>query len=92
MPLGEAAINAEFSQMESVENSLDFLKAVYKDPRRKLADRIAAAKAALPFEHGKVGEKGVKQSREDEASDISDNDDDFGTAESQLKSRDQRVS
>ena len=92
MPLGEAAINAEFVQMESVENSLDFLKSVYKDPRRKLADRIAAAKAALPFEHGKVGEKGVKQSREDEASDISENDDDFGTAESQLKSLDQRVS
>ena len=92
MPLGEAAINAEFSQMESVENSLDFLKAVYKDPRRKLADRISAAKAALPFEHGKVGEKGIKQSRDDEAADVADHDDDFGTAESQLKSREQRVS
>ena len=92
MPLGEAAINAELEEMESVENSLDFLKSVYKDPRRKLADRITAAKAALPFEHGKVGEKGIKQSRDDEAADVADHDDDFGTAESQLKSREQRVS
>lgn len=93
MPLGEAAIKAEFKEMESVTNSLEFLRSIYKNPRLERKVRIEAAKAALPYEFGKVGEKGIKQGREDDANDISDNDDDFATAGNQRHARGQhRVS
>lgn len=91
MPLGEAAIKAEFAEMESVNNSLDFLRSVYKNPRLERKVRIEAAKAALPYEFGKVGEMGIKQSRENEATNVSNSDDDFATASSQRAAR-QRVS
>lgn len=90
-PLGEAAIQAEFKDMEDVNNSLDFLQWVYKNPRVDRKTRIEAAKAALPYEFGKVGETGVKRGREDAAGDVSENDDDFATAGNQRKSRSKQV-
>lgn len=92
MPLGEAAIAAEIQEMENVTNSLEFLRSVYKNPRMERKVRIEAAKAALPYEFGKVGEKGIKQGREDDANDISNGDDDFATAGSQRAARGHRVS
>ena len=92
MPLGEAAIQADAKEMESVTNSLEFLRSIYKNPRLERKTRIEAAKAALPYEFGKVGEKGVKQGREDHASEVSENDDDFSTAGNQRAARQQRVS
>lgn len=92
MPLGEAAIHAELKEMESVEDALGFLRSVYKNPRIERKVRIEAAKAALPYESGKVGEKGIKQGREEAAGDVSENDDDFATARSQREARGQRMS
>jgi len=93
MPLGEAAIKAEEKEMEQVDNSLEFLRSVYKNPRLERKVRIEAAKAALPYEFGKVGEMGIKQSRENEADNVSNNDDDFATAGNQRAARgQQRVS
>lgn len=93
MPLGEAAIQADFKEMESVSNSLEFLRSVYKNARLERKVRIEAAKAALPYEFGKVGEMGVKQGRENAAGDVSENDDDFATAGNQRAARSQhRVS
>lgn len=90
MPLGESAIRAEEKDMESVNSSLEYLQYVYKNPRMPQKVRIEAAKAALPFEHGKIGDKGVKAGREDEADDVANNDDDFATAGNQRKARDQQ--
>lgn len=93
MPLGEAAISAELKDMDNVTNSLEFLQYIYKNPRIDRKTRIEAAKAALPYEHGKVAEKGVKQGRDDAAGDVSENDNDFATAGNQRAARgQQRVS
>lgn len=93
MPLGEAAIQADIKEMESVTNSLEFLRSIYKNSRLEQKVRIEAAKAALPYEFGKVGEMGVKQGRENAAGDVSENDNDFATAGNQRAARgQQRVS
>lgn len=89
-PLGEAAIQAEFRAMENVSNSLEFLKTIYKNPRIDRKIRIEAAKAALPYEFGRVGEKGIKEGRQDEANDAAKKSK-FATADEQRKQQ-QRVS
>ncbi|MEH1135470.1 hypothetical protein ACWXV7_08065 [Acinetobacter baumannii] len=88
-PLGEAAIQAEFRAMENVSNSLEILKTIYKNPRIDRKIRIEAAKAALPYEFGKVGEDGVKKVRDNEADQVSRKSK-FATADEQRKQ--QRVS
>lgn len=92
MPLGEAAIQAELKAMDNVTSSLEFLQHIYKNPRIDRKTRIEAAKAALPYEAGKVGEKGVKLGREEAASEVADSDEDFATADKQRAARQQRVS
>ena len=67
MPLGEAAISAELKDMDNVTNSLEFLQYIYKNPRIDRKTRIEAAKAALPYEHGKVAETGKKEQKENNA-------------------------
>lgn len=44
-----------------------FLTALMNSPRAGVKARLEAAKALLPFEHSKIGEKGQKQKREDAA-------------------------
>lgn len=83
-PLGEAAIAAEFQAMESVTNSLEFLKTIYKNPRIDRKVRIEAAKAALPYEFSKVGELGLKDKREAVAGKVA-KESKFATAEEQRK-------
>lgn len=90
LPLGEAAIQAETKDMESVNSSLEYLQYVYKNPRIDRKTRIEAAKAALPYESGKIGEKGVKLGRDEAADDVANNDDDFATAGNQRKARSQQ--
>ncbi|MHA3048669.1 terminase small subunit [Acinetobacter sp. ANC 4639] len=89
MPLGEAAISAELKDMDNVTNSLEFLQYIYKNPRIDRKTRIDAAKAALPYEHGKVAEPGVKQGREAAAGEAAKKGK-FATADEQRKQ--QRVS
>ena len=87
------AAGADIKEMESVTNSLEFLRSVYKNSRLERKVRIEAAKAALPYEFGKVGEMGIKQGRDAVADDVSENDDDFATAGNQRAARgQQRVS
>ncbi|APU48412.1 hypothetical protein [Acinetobacter junii] len=83
-PLGEAAIQAEFKDMEDVNNSLDFLQSVYKNPRVDRKTRIEAAKAALPYEFGKVGEMGIKDGRAAAAGEVAKKSK-FATADEQRK-------
>lgn len=84
MPLGEAAIQADFQEMESVTNSLEFLRSVYKNARLDRKTRIEAAKAALPYEFGKVGEMGIKDGRAAVAGEVAKKSK-FATADEQRK-------
>lgn len=48
-------------------SSLDVLRQLYMNPKAPTGLRFEAAKAALPYEHGKKGEKGKKEKLQDEA-------------------------
>lgn len=81
MPLVSAVLEQE---LEKIADPLEYLRSVYTDPKQSEKLRIEAAKAALPYVHGKVGDVGKKQSREDEATDIANNDDVFATRAGRL--------
>lgn len=49
------------------DSSLDLFRDVYNNPKLPFSVRMAAAKEALPYEHGKVGPKGKRGSVKDEA-------------------------
>ena len=51
----------------SHEDPLEYLKSVWMDKGQDEELRVACAKAALPYVHGKVADKGKKQTQEDEA-------------------------
>lgn len=92
LPLIKAADAAELKQLESIDDPMEGLKIIWKNPKIDIKHRLDALKTALPYVHAKVGEKGVKQGREDAASDVADKDDDFATAQNQRAARGQRVS
>lgn len=46
---------------------LKFLEEIWTDPVEDMKMRMDAAKAALPYFHGKVADKGKKETQEDEA-------------------------
>lgn len=50
----DRACQPERSQPEFEGTSLDFLRAIYRDPYEPTARRLRAAIAALPFEHPKL--------------------------------------
>ena len=58
---------------------LKFLEEIWTDPIEDMKMRMDAAKAALPYFHGKVAEKGKKESRADEAKDIAQSGGKFAT-------------
>ncbi len=58
---------------------LKFLEEIWTDPVEDMKMRMDAAKAALPYFHGKVAEKGKKESRADEAKDIAQSGGKFAT-------------
>lgn len=81
LPLVASALALE---LETIADPLEYLRSVYTDHRQPEKLRIEAAKAALPYVHGKVGDIGKKQSREDEANDIANHDDVFATRSGRL--------
>lgn len=46
---------------------LEFLKAVANDPEQDMKLRVEAAKAWVPYVHGKIGEQGKKDAKKDAA-------------------------
>lgn len=60
-------------------DSLEFLEAVQANPRVPLGRRIEVAKALLPFQHAKIGEKGKKETKADGAKEAAKGDDVYGT-------------
>lgn len=69
----------------STDDPLDFLINVMKNGGNEMMLRVNAARAALPYVHGKVAEKGKKETKEDAAKKATQGGK-FGTLGSQLRS------
>lgn len=70
----------------SIEDPLEYLKSVWMDKGQDEELRVACAKAALPYVHGKVADKGKKETKTDEAKAAARAGGKFGTLGSQLRS------
>ena len=70
----------------SHEDPLEYLKSVWMDKGQDEELRVACAKAALPYVHGKVADKGKKQTKAEEAQAAAKGGGKFGTLGSQLRS------
>ena len=66
-------------------DSLSYLQSVYNDRGEEVEVRMNAAKAALPYEHGKVAEKGKKETKADEAKATASGASKFGTLTNQMR-------
>ncbi len=62
--------NAEIKNASSSKDPLAFLLDVMSDESEEKNVRVNAAKAALPYVHGKVGDVGKKESQKDSAAGI----------------------
>ena len=51
-------------------DSLEYLQSVYRDRGEEVEVRMKASALCLPYEHGKVAEKGKKETKADEAKDL----------------------
>lgn len=63
----------------SKDDPLEYLKSVWTNECEEQELRLAAARAALPYIHGKVSEKGKKETRADEARNIAQGASKFAT-------------
>lgn len=70
----------------SHEDPLEYLKSVWMNERADEKLRLDAAKAGLPYVHGKVADKGKKETKTDEAKAAARAGGKFGTLGSQLRS------
>lgn len=55
-------------EIPETPDSLVFLEALMNCPKAGVKARLEAAKALAPFQHARVGEKGKKESKQDQAS------------------------
>ena len=53
--------------IDNAEDPLEFLKEVWKNNDLDIDVRLSAARSALPYIHGKIGEKGKKEAQADSA-------------------------
>jgi len=51
----------------SYKTSLELLQDLYNNPKAPVGMRVEAAKLALPYEHGKIGEQGKKEAKQQAA-------------------------
>ena len=70
----------------SHEDPLEYLKSVWMDKEQDEELRVACAKAALPYVHGKIADKGKKQTKAEEAQAAAKGGGKFATLGSQLRS------
>lgn len=68
------------------EDPLEYLKTVWMDEEEDPKLRLDAAKAAMPYIHGKVADKGKKETKTEEARNAAKGGGKFGTLGSQLRS------
>lgn len=81
----QAKRNDNKVHIDNAEDPLEFLKEVWKNNDLDLDVRLSAARSALPYIHGKVAEKGKKETKADEARKATQGGK-FGTLGSQLRS------
>lgn len=86
-PMGASSYEDEdpIEDQYSTDDPLDFLINVMKNGGNEMMLRVNAARAALPYVHGKVAEKGKKETKADEAKKATQGGK-FGTLGSQLRS------
>ncbi|MCJ0828689.1 terminase small subunit [Acinetobacter sp. NIPH1876] len=70
---------------KNLSDPLEFLESVFSDPVEDMALRVRAAQAALPYVHGKVAEKGKKETKQEKAQEATKSGK-FATLENQLRS------
>ncbi|MEJ5034386.1 terminase small subunit [Acinetobacter sp. MYb177] len=75
----------DIDNVGSQADPLKFLEEIWTDPVEDMKLRMDAAKAALPYFHGKVADKGKKESKTDEAKKAAQSGK-FGTLNNQLPS------
>ncbi|EPA9108496.1 MULTISPECIES: hypothetical protein [Acinetobacter calcoaceticus/baumannii complex] len=77
--------NTTIEAAKNLADPLAFLESVYSDPVEDMALRVRAAQAALPYVHGKVAEKGKKETKAETAREGSKSGK-FATLDNQLMS------
>ncbi|HGF9306065.1 phage-like protein [Acinetobacter baumannii] len=77
--------NTTIQAAKNLADPLEFLESVYSDPIEDMALRVRAAQAALPYVHGKVAEKGKKETKAETAREGSKSGK-FATLDNQLMS------
>lgn len=77
--------NTTIEAAKNLADPLVFLESVYSDPVEDMALRVRAAQAALPYVHGKVAEKGKKETKAETAREGSKSGK-FATLDNQLMS------
>ncbi len=70
----------------SKDDPLEYLKSVWTNEYEEQELRLAAARAALPYIHGKVADKGKKEAKAEEAKNKTHGGGKFGTLGSQMRS------
>jgi phage terminase small subunit len=75
----------DIDNVGSQSDPLKFLEEIWTDPVEDMKLRMDAAKAALPYFHGKVADKGKKESKAEEAKKAAQSGK-FGTLNNQLPS------
>lgn len=63
----------------ATDDPLEFLQAVWNAEGLEVKDRIAAARAALPYKHQRLGETGKKDAAKEDAKNISQSGGKFAT-------------
>lgn len=65
-------------EIPETEDPKVFLTALMNSPKAGIKARLEAAKALLPFEHSKIGEKGKKVTKAEGAKDLAEEGNTFG--------------
>lgn len=68
----------------ALDDPLEFLKTVWQDKDQDMKHRVASAKAAIPFVHGKVAPMGKKEGKAESAKATAQSKGKFGTLDAQM--------
>lgn len=71
-------------ELPDTDDVLEFFTAIWKNNDLDIELRMQAARSMLPYVHGKVAEKGKKETKADEAKDAAKSGGKFGTLNSQI--------
>lgn len=67
LPEGDESDGEFLTCLPNTEDPLEWLLALMNEPRAKVFDRRNAAQTAMPYVHGKKGDQGKKEAKQDAA-------------------------